>query len=188
MDLELWKKQKKELGITFDDLSQKTHISISTLKDIFRGKTYAPRIDTVQAIEKALGLSNDLWTDEDYKSGVSMTKKAATVSILENNERFITFTQKEIMQMSKTFRKVFRLQGCTAHVRKRQDDRYNCSYEIRYTRDGYNISASGTTLAAAKQKFIDKVNNAAAPTNALHRVRHSRYRYRLVYGQLYRKT
>ena len=85
MDLELWKKQKIELGITFDDLSQKTHISISTLKDIFRGKTYAPRIDTVQAIEKALGLSNnDLWTDEDYKSGVSMTKKVAITPLEEN--------------------------------------------------------------------------------------------------------
>lgn len=90
----------------------------------------------------------------------------ATVSILENNERFITFTQKEIMQMPKTFRKVFRLQGCTAHVRKRQDDRYNCSYEIRYTRDGYNISASGTTLAIAKQRFIEKINNAPNPKNA----------------------
>lgn len=84
MDLELWKKQKKELGITFDDLSQKTHISISTLKDIFRGKTYAPRIDTVQAIEKALGISDDVWTDEDYKSGVSMTKKAAITPLEEN--------------------------------------------------------------------------------------------------------
>lgn len=34
---------------------------------------------------KALGISGDLWTDEDYKSGVSMTKKTATVSISENN-------------------------------------------------------------------------------------------------------
>lgn len=105
--------------------------------------------------------------DKQLKDLLSKLKElTATVSISENNERFIAFTQKEIMQMPKTFRKVFRLQGCTAHVRKRQDSRYNCSYEIRYTRDGYNISASGTTLAIAKQRFIEKINNAPAPTGA----------------------
>lgn len=58
-NLEVWKKRKKELKITLDDISERTGISISTIKDIFRGATYAPRIDTVQAIEKALGLSDE---------------------------------------------------------------------------------------------------------------------------------
>ena len=103
--------------------------------------------------------------DKQLKNLLSqLCELTATVSVTENNERFIAFTQKEILSMPKTFRKVFRLQGCTAHVRKRQDSRYNCSYEIRYTRDGYNISASGTTLAIAKQRFIDKLNNSPAPT------------------------
>ena len=62
IDLELWKKRKKELKLTFESLSSQTGICISTLKDIFGGKTYAPRIDTVQAIEKALGI-----IDEEYE-------------------------------------------------------------------------------------------------------------------------
>lgn len=57
-DLELWKARKKELKLTLDEISDRTGISISTIKDIFRGATYAPRVDTVQAIEKVLELNN----------------------------------------------------------------------------------------------------------------------------------
>lgn len=75
-NLELWKKKKKELNLTLEDISNQTGISISTIKDIFRGATYAPRIDTVQTIEKVLGIqANGLWTDDDYANGVHETKK-----------------------------------------------------------------------------------------------------------------
>lgn len=68
--------------------------------------------------------------------------------------------------MPKTFRKTFRIQGCTAHVRKRTNGRYNCSYEIRYAKKPYDkhpISASGTTLEEAKARFIEKLNNYIPP-------------------------
>ena len=58
-NLEVWKKRKKELKITLDEIAESTGISISTIKDIFRGATYAPRIDTVQSIEQVLGLSDE---------------------------------------------------------------------------------------------------------------------------------
>jgi hypothetical protein len=80
----------------------------------------------------------------------------------DSGSRFLKFNDKEILQMPKTFRKEFRAQGCTAHVRKRTDGRYNCSYEIRYTRNGYNISASATTLDEAKRRFIEKLTAAIA--------------------------
>ncbi len=67
--------------------------------------------------------------------------------------------------MPKTFKKEFRAQGCTAHVRKRTDGRYVCSYEIRYRRNGYNISVSAKTLQEAKDRFIEVLNNGLpAPT------------------------
>ncbi len=74
--------------------------------------------------------------------------------------RPLKFTDKEISKMPKTFRKEFRIDGCTAHVRKRSDARYRCSYEIRYRRNGYNITASARTLEAAKENFIQKLRNA----------------------------
>lgn len=73
----------------------------------------------------------------------------------------LKFNDKEIFKMPKTFRKEFRAQGCTAHVRKRTDGRYKCSYEIRYNRNGYKISASATTLEKAKERFIEKLNTVS---------------------------
>lgn len=79
-----------------------------------------------------------------------------------SESRFLKFNDKEIFKMPKTFRKEFRYQGCTAHVRKRCDGRYKCSYEIRYDRNGYHLSASATTLDEAKERFIQKLNEYEA--------------------------
>ncbi len=76
-----------------------------------------------------------------------------------STERLLRFDEKEICKMPKTFKKEFRAQGCTAHVRKRTDGRYVCSYEIRYRRNGYNISVSAKTLQEAKDRFIEFLNN-----------------------------
>ena len=46
----------------------------------------------------------------------------------------LEFTIKEISQMPKTFRREFRTDGCTAHVRKRRSGRNSWNYEIRYRR------------------------------------------------------
>lgn len=57
IDVNLWNKTRKEQKITLDILSAKSGIPLNTLKNIFSGRTPTPRIDTVQAIERALGLS-----------------------------------------------------------------------------------------------------------------------------------
>ena len=68
MDIARLKQAKKELKITYEQLSQRSGIPLSTIYDIFRGVTSSPRIDTVQAIERALGLSE--WTAEEKALGV----------------------------------------------------------------------------------------------------------------------
>lgn len=83
MNFDLWKEQKKKLGLTNRDIATAAGVSLRTVDEIFRGAVQNPRIDTVQAIEKALGLSDE-WTDEDYESGVSMTKKVAVTPLEEN--------------------------------------------------------------------------------------------------------
>jgi transcriptional regulator with XRE-family HTH domain len=57
IDLQLWKAKKKELNLSLQDIAQQTEVSISTIKDIFRGATTDPRIETVQRIETVLGLN-----------------------------------------------------------------------------------------------------------------------------------
>ena len=59
MDINDIKKHMKANKITYEVLSTNSGIPLNTLKNIFRGKTKNPRIDTMQAIEKALGLQNE---------------------------------------------------------------------------------------------------------------------------------
>ena len=61
----------KQNKITYDDLSAKSGIPIGTIKSVFSGRTPNPRIDTVQAIERALGLAPSIFTEDDYANGVT---------------------------------------------------------------------------------------------------------------------
>ena len=56
MDIEYLKKVKKEKKMTLQDISDRSGIPKRTVDGIFSGKTKNPRIDTMQAIEKALGI------------------------------------------------------------------------------------------------------------------------------------
>ncbi len=62
--------------------------------------------------------------------------------------------------MPKTFRKEFRTDGCTAHVQKRKSGKNSFLYEIRYRRNGYNVSVSAVSLEDAKRKFIEALKTA----------------------------
>lgn len=57
IDVERLKRAKKEQHMTFEQLSDKSGIPQSTLYDIFRGIRTYPRLETVQAIERALGIN-----------------------------------------------------------------------------------------------------------------------------------
>lgn len=75
----------------------------------------------------------------------------------------LEFTEKEISKMPKQFKKIFKTNGVRARVRKRIRNN-SVDYEIRYRGNGYNISASGVTLAEAKIKFIQKLNDPQSGT------------------------
>lgn len=59
MDINYVKQVMKEKKITQIQLSELSGIPIQTLRKIFAGYTPNPRIDTVDAIEKALGLKSE---------------------------------------------------------------------------------------------------------------------------------
>ena len=80
------------------------------------------------------------------------TEETQTAEVLE-------FTAQEISKMPKQFRTIFKTDGVRAHVRKRTRNN-SISYEIRFRADGYNISASGLTVAEAKVRFIQKLHDA----------------------------
>ena len=76
------------------------------------------------------------------------TEKSKAVSSI------ITFSQKEISKMDKTFRKEFIANGMVAHVIKRKRGKNAIVYEIRYRRNGFDISATSANLDEAKRRFI----------------------------------
>lgn len=59
MTIQEVKKHLKENKITYQELSDSSGIALNTLKSIFCGRTPTPRIDTMQAIERALGLDKE---------------------------------------------------------------------------------------------------------------------------------
>ena len=63
------------------------------------------------------------------------------------------FTEKEIATMPRKFRKIFRTNKQTAHVRRKDGD----VYEIRMQIDGHRITASAKYLDVAKERFIKKL-------------------------------
>lgn len=71
MDLNLWKNKKKELKLTNQDIANNAQLPLRTVEQIMCGKVKNPRIDTVEAIEKVLGLNQFRgWTPEEKAAGV----------------------------------------------------------------------------------------------------------------------
>ena len=62
--------------------------------------------------------------------------------------------------MPKTFKKEFIANGAVAHVIKRPSGKHTFIYEIRYRRNGYNISAS------AKRFRSRSLSARCAPSNS----------------------
>lgn len=55
MDLERLRQRRKELGLTYDDIVKLSGISKRTVCSVF-AEDSNPRLDTLQAIERALGI------------------------------------------------------------------------------------------------------------------------------------
>ena len=70
----------------------------------------------------------------------------------------LTFSDEEISRMPRYFRKIFRTNHRTAHVRLKDSG----VYEIRIQIAGRRISGSGKYLEDAKANFVDKLRKAAA--------------------------
>ena len=80
MNLEIWKRAKKEQKLTIAQIAEKANLPRGSVQNIFAGYVPNPRIDTVQAIEKALNLNNKI-TDEERAIGASETKKISITPI-----------------------------------------------------------------------------------------------------------
>ena len=120
-------------------------------------------------------LANQPNSEEKIKlllTSLLSSNEKADFSTQKNTEHSVSskliFTQKEINQMPKTFKKEFRTDGCTAHIRKRKCGKNSYTYDIRYNRNGYSICVTNKNLETAKQIFIEKLKTAKPVNKATH--------------------
>ena len=113
------------------------------------------RLMLANSKREIIELSNDFGTlitkvIEQEKSNYApkrlMQQKTVTATI--------KFTKQEVANMAQTLKKEFIANGLVARVIKRQCGKNTFCYEIRYRRNGFNISASSTDLETAKRKFL----------------------------------
>lgn len=109
--------------------------------------------------------ANSISVDPNYENEKELSR-ITTLSFAENKKTVstvINFTKKEVDAMSKTFKKEFIANGLAAKVIKRPSGRNGVYYEIRYRRNGYNITVSSTDLKMAKRLFIETTKRLDSP-------------------------
>lgn len=67
MGLEKISEYKKKLGMTTEELSEKSSVPVGTLNKILSGATRDPKLETLKAIAKVLGLTLSDFDDETNK-------------------------------------------------------------------------------------------------------------------------
>lgn len=72
----------------------------------------------------------------------------------------VEFTDEEIKTMPKSFRKLLIIQNKRCRLRTHASGKNTTTFEIRFRREGFDISASGITIELAKANFIEKLKTA----------------------------
>lgn len=108
-----------------------------------------------KAIRLILQTANESITFDVLQSLLSRQEGKECDKINPGNDTIsLKFTNKEINQMPERFRKDFIIQDKIVKCRRRKSGKKTINYEIRYRRDGLNVSACSNNLEAAKEKFI----------------------------------
>lgn len=89
MDLEYWKKVKKEKKMTIADIAERSGIPKGTVQNIFAGYVPTPRVDTVEAIERALGLEEKKPLADEILGQVAGLNIADYQNLTEEEQRKI---------------------------------------------------------------------------------------------------
>ena len=91
MGLEKIAERKKELGLTTEELSNKSGIPVGTLNKILNGTTTDPKLETVKALSRVLGLKLDCFVDNDSDSQMTIEFNDADESFIK---RILSYYEK----------------------------------------------------------------------------------------------
>lgn len=97
-----------------------------------------------------------------------LLEKANTIT----NERItakmgiVEFTEKELNTMPKNIKRLLVIDKKRCRLRTKTSGKDTVTYEIRFRRDGYNISACGKTIELAKANFLSKCKTVTLDNDA----------------------
>ena len=107
-------------------------------------------------------LTAALSNDRDTAGGGHFDEKQAKEQLKQAlaKQGIVEFTDEEIKAIPKTFKRLIIIQKKRCRLRTHVSGKDTTTYEIRYRRDGYDVSASGKTIELAKANFIEKLKTA----------------------------
>ena len=82
MGLEKIREYQKRMGITSQELSERSGVPKGTLDKILSGVTKDPKLETLKAIARVLNCSLDDFDDEDSPNKISNTPPYAQMELL----------------------------------------------------------------------------------------------------------
>lgn len=98
MGLEKIAEYKKKMNLTTEELSERSNVPVGTLNKILSGATRDPKLETLKAIAKVLGLSlNDFDDDieDSYTIAAHFDGDEYTEEQLERIKAFAAFIKSE---------------------------------------------------------------------------------------------
>lgn len=99
MGLEKIAEYKKRLGITTEELSKRSGIPLGTLNKILSGATKDPKLETLKAIARVLGLSLDDFDDLEIDKPHEPTYEDTKTLIARNGKKMTTEQRMELIKL-----------------------------------------------------------------------------------------
>ena len=145
---------------------------------------------TIQTVKPSL----DGFSFPDFEQFDSQRRRAILEDLQSNKKSFEDdaeategikkINEKEIDTMSS---RLLIIQNKRCRLRQHVSGKNTLTYEIRYRREGYNISASGQTIELAKQAFIKKFKVAKAKKTGMIEIPEAFSSFALFYFENFRK-
>ena len=90
-----------------------------------------------------------------------INEKLVDIEIKDTTKKgIVEFTEKEINAMPQNVKRLLLLDKKRCRLRTHPSGKKSVTYEIRFRRDGFDISASGKTIELAKANFLSKFKTA----------------------------
>ena len=99
-------------------------------------------------------------TVEEYQLFLDKLNDISTTQDNQTKRGIVEFTEKELNTMPKKLKRLLLIDKKRCRLRTHPSGKNSITYEIRYRRDGYDISASGKTIELAKANFLAKFKAA----------------------------